>query len=111
MSSESDMSCSYAEASSGSEESFDEMDEENPVPLAPKAKSKAVKAPAKKKTALATKSNAMDDDSEDYQVAVPAKPAAGKDKSVEEIYQKKTQLEHILLRPDTYSEYIVYETS
>lgn len=25
-----------------------------------------------------------------------------KDKTVEEIYQKKTQLEHILLRPDTY---------
>jgi DNA topoisomerase-2 len=25
-----------------------------------------------------------------------------KDKPVEEIYQKKTQLEHILLRPDTY---------
>jgi len=28
-----------------------------------------------------------------------------KKKTVEEIYQKKTQLEHILLRPDTYSEY------
>jgi len=26
-------------------------------------------------------------------------------KSVEEVYQKKTQLEHILLRPDTYSKY------
>lgn len=26
-------------------------------------------------------------------------------KTVEETYQKKTQLEHILLRPDTYSEY------
>ena len=26
-------------------------------------------------------------------------------KSVEQIYQKKSQLEHILLRPDTYSEY------
>ena len=26
-----------------------------------------------------------------------------KGKSVEEIYQKKTQLEHILLRPDSYS--------
>jgi DNA topoisomerase-2 len=25
-----------------------------------------------------------------------------KDKTVEEIYQKKTPLEHILLRPDTY---------
>jgi DNA topoisomerase II len=30
------------------------------------------------------------------------KSAASGEKSVEEIYQKKTQLEHILLRPDTY---------
>lgn len=35
--------------------------------------------------------------------AAPAKKAAGgKKKTVEETYQKKTQLEHILLRPDTY---------
>ena len=27
----------------------------------------------------------------------------GKGKTIEQIYQKKTQLEHILLRPDTYS--------
>ena len=27
---------------------------------------------------------------------------AGQGKAIEEIYQKKTQLEHILLRPDTY---------
>jgi hypothetical protein len=31
-----------------------------------------------------------------------ANTAAQKDRSVEEIYQKKTPLEHILLRPDTY---------
>lgn len=49
------------------------------------------------------------DDDDDDEVTVPAKkPAAkkannnGKSKSIEEIYQKKTQLEHILLRPDTY---------
>jgi hypothetical protein len=29
----------------------------------------------------------------------------GEERSIEQIYQKKTQLEHILLRPDTYSEY------
>jgi hypothetical protein len=29
----------------------------------------------------------------------------GKQKTVEEMYQKKTQLEHILLRPDTYSKF------
>jgi len=33
--------------------------------------------------------------------APPAKKPA-KNKKIEEIYQKKTQLEHILLRPDTY---------
>lgn len=31
----------------------------------------------------------------------PAAPAKGKG-TIEKIYQKKTQLEHILLRPDTY---------
>ena len=30
------------------------------------------------------------------------KPKGGKRLSVERIYQKKSQLEHILLRPDTY---------
>lgn len=41
--------------------------------------------------------------------AAPAQPlaannaqAAGNGKSIEQVYQKKTQLEHILLRPDTY---------
>lgn len=29
-------------------------------------------------------------------------PTAARDKTIEETYQKKTQLEHILLRPDTY---------
>mmetsp|Transcript_10168 Transcript_10168/g.13271 ORF Transcript_10168/g.13271 Transcript_10168/m.13271 type:complete len:117 (-) Transcript_10168:338-688(-) len=29
-------------------------------------------------------------------------------KTIEQIYQKKTQLEHILLRPDTYSEYFSF---
>ena len=28
--------------------------------------------------------------------------SAGNAKTIEQIYQKKTQLEHILLRPDTY---------
>jgi hypothetical protein len=34
--------------------------------------------------------------------AQKGKAAAENNKSIEEIYQKKTQLEHILLRPDTY---------
>ena len=42
---------------------------------------------------------------EDDDTNAPAAKPKGKKKTVEEIYQKKTQLEHILLRPDTYSEY------
>jgi hypothetical protein len=40
--------------------------------------------------------------------AVPNRaPAAGvgKGKTIEQTYTKKTQLEHILLRPDTYSKF------
>lgn len=33
---------------------------------------------------------------------VPAVPALSNGKTIEEMYQKKSQLEHILLRPDTY---------
>ena len=36
-----------------------------------------------------------------------AKNAAGGKKTIEETYTKKTQLEHILLRPDTYSKFII----
>jgi DNA topoisomerase-2 len=39
-------------------------------------------------------------------VNVPPAASKGKNKTVEEIYQKKTQLEHILLRPDTYSKFL-----
>lgn len=31
----------------------------------------------------------------------------GGKKTIEETYTKKTQLEHILLRPDTYSKFII----
>jgi len=33
----------------------------------------------------------------------PVVNAKGKGRTIEQIYQKKTALEHILLRPDTYS--------
>ena len=88
-------------------------DQENSVIPAPKkgnSKTKAVAVPkvAKKKAvgttgdarkALATKSsitNIVRDE-----VNEVSKPK--NNKTIEEIYQKKTQLEHILLRPDTYS--------
>ena len=44
----------------------------------------------------------MGSDGEDYNGMDPPKKKADKRLSVERIYQKKTQLEHILLRPDTY---------
>ena len=48
----------------------------------------------------------MDDDYDPtvglQQNGVEKKPKGGKRLSVERIYQKKSQLEHILLRPDTY---------
>ncbi|GAX10586.1 DNA topoisomerase II [Fistulifera solaris] len=43
----------------------------------------------------------FDEDAENIKPTVVKKNPAGK-KTVEEIYQKKTQLEHILARPDTY---------
>jgi hypothetical protein len=46
----------------------------------------------------------FDEDAENVKPTVAKKNPAGK-KTVEEIYQKKTQLEHILARPDTYSTY------
>ena len=46
----------------------------------------------------------MASDGEDYNGMDPPKKGGKADKrlSVERIYQKKSQLEHILLRPDTY---------
>jgi len=61
--------------------------EQHDVPL-PQAK--APKAKAAKAAAPLGNSNAAN------------LPAAGGKKAIEDIYQKKTQLEHILLRPDTY---------
>jgi len=40
-----------------------------------------------------------------------AKSGGGKNKSIEETYTKKTQLEHILLRPDTYSKLLLLLSS
>ena len=73
---------------------------------APKAKK--VAASKKKAAALDSLTNLADSDADDMSVddaaagaAPPAKPS-GKEKTIEQVYQKKTQLEHILLRPDTY---------
>ena len=44
----------------------------------------------------------MDDLAAEAATSKPPKAKSDKRMSVERIYQKKTQLEHILLRPDTY---------
>ncbi|KAG2523814.1 hypothetical protein JM16_002302 [Phytophthora kernoviae] len=64
------------------------------------------KPPAKKKNESdsdAPESEASADDKEENDVPMPQQDESGTPKqSIEQIYQKKTQLEHILLRPDTY---------
>ena len=126
-----DVDMSYASDASfvvddDSEDDFiasdDDFEVENVAPkskakAAPKKTAAAKKAPAKKKAAASSKSkkaaldsltNLDSDDDDDMSiedVAAPAKTkksSSDKEKSIEQIYQKKTQLEHILLRPDTY---------
>lgn len=77
------------------DESFMMDDDENMAP-AKKTTSKS-KAASKKKPILSTRN----ENAENIQTEVSAK-GTKKTKTVEERYQKKTQLEHILLRPDTY---------
>jgi DNA topoisomerase II len=80
-------------------ESAFELDEvENaPAKKVSKKSSSTTKSTAapKPKVALALNPNAAN--------AIASQKGKGKSKTVEEIYQKKSQLEHILLRPDTYS--------
>jgi hypothetical protein len=67
----------------------------------------------KKKTKAKAKTQRMDmeetvevlGDNRNKDAAKPPAKGNGKTKTVEEMYQKKTQLEHILLRPDTYSKF------
>lgn len=85
---DSDSDAYMHDAMSESEDDFMASDDDSPV---------KVVAPKKKGTVLASKENTLN--------AAPA-PSTDKGKAkktVEQIYQKKTQLEHILLRPDTYS--------
>ena len=89
----------YDESEYESEDNFhddsdEDFDEENVVVAKPKPGAK--KAASKKASAsiLSVSTNAGN---------VPKTKKAAKGKTIEEIYQKKSQLEHILLRPDTYS--------
>ena len=65
----------------------------------PAAEAPGKKAKKAKPTKKADKAESMDIDFSDDENDAPT----GKRLSVERIYQKKSQLEHILLRPDTYS--------
>jgi DNA topoisomerase-2 len=73
-------------------------------------KSKAAAAAAPKAAAVPKKAAAgtskakplAPSSAHNVQAVQAAQPAKGAGKAIEEIYQKKSQLEHILLRPDTY---------
>jgi hypothetical protein len=63
----------------------------------------AEKTKKPKKAAAAAPQPPLDSSDLDLDMmGATGKTAADKRMSVERIYQKKTQLEHILLRPDTY---------
>jgi hypothetical protein len=78
-------------------------DEENVVPK----KKKAVKTIVKKTSTNAIQKNANSDNvlvsKTNMNTSNSAMSVVQKEKSVEERYQKKSQIEHILIRPDTYS--------
>lgn len=98
-----------------------DFDDEPVLVTKSKASSKTIrKAPAKKKanasktTAVANKKKSItvDSDDEDMAVAAPSvltersvntPSKTKKKKTVEDTYKKMSQLEHILIRPDTYS--------
>lgn len=80
-------------------------------PSTPKPKAARKKAATPKATSKKSKSGAMDafmspdvemSDASSQIDSTEGTPAPNNNKTIEEIYQKKTQLEHILLRPDTY---------
>jgi hypothetical protein len=78
-----------------------------PVVKKTTAKGKTVTTQAgKKKNGADTSRKALSNNSNLSNVEAQVTTTKTKsNKTVEEIYQKKTQLEHILLRPDTYSKY------
>jgi DNA topoisomerase II len=93
-----------------SEDDFSSEDEENVIPktkakAAPvKVAPKKTKAPAKKTTAVAE--NVLGTMTNTGPSPSKKKAAPMKEKTVEERYQKKSQIEHILIRPDTYSTFL-----
>jgi hypothetical protein len=101
----SDAYMSDAESVVSEEDFFDDSgDEENLPSPQKKTKAKTTKAKAKTSKMDVEETVAVLGENRNKDAAKPAK-GDGKKKTVEEMYQKKTQLEHILLRPDTYSKF------
>lgn len=80
------------------EDDIFDMDEEN-VSVAPP--SKGSKPASKTNKSKSTSVLGSIQNKASTSVSAPAK-GSGKEKTIEQMYQKKTQLEHILIRPDTY---------
>ena len=102
------------EKDEGDDSDFD-FERENIAPVSKKPKPVTKKAAKTKKKASPVSNDAPvqilgerstnEDNTQSSAVSTEkSKSKSGKSKTVEQIYQKKTQLEHILLRPDTYSE-------
>ena len=90
---DSDMSFNVDEESDYEDDVVDmTYDEENVAPPHPKASRPASKNSVKSSVLSPNRPN----------VASSSGNVGKKEKTIEERYQKKTQLEHILLRPDTY---------
>ncbi|ETN77909.1 DNA gyrase/topoisomerase IV, A subunit [Necator americanus] len=66
------------------------------------AKPKEQKEPKDKKEKIADISMAMTEEDKNVFTNIDQASKTGKKLAIEDIYQKKSQLEHILLRPDTY---------
>lgn len=88
---DSDVSFLHDDESDVSDASFMSEDEENVAPPVAKSKKGSMPASATERSVLSPNKNLAN-----------TSKKAGKNKTIEETYQKKTQLEHILLRPDTY---------
>jgi hypothetical protein len=107
-----DSDCFMMEASDESDFLASSGDDENVAPPARKATVVAKKtAPRKEKKKTVAAADSSDEDEGGYAAVAPALKETGnksstmtkQEKTIEEQYQKKSQIEHILIRPDTYS--------
>ena len=98
--SEDDASFTYHDHADDDDDESDFMDDEN---IAPNVKRGVGKSSSKKSSNGSSKSSSSGGSSGKVKkLSISESNPKGKKKTVEEMYQKKTQLEHILLRPDTY---------